>query len=152
MKRFFPLAVIVLAFLAAGCSQFQQAEKERAAIESALQKYLSERSGLNLTAMNWEIKEFNTDRDRANLKVIFTAKEGGATMIMDYELRKENGVWAVKKGDSRGASGMAHPGTDAGPTPAAPPAGAGKLPPGHPPLTPQPQAPAKVPTAPKKSS
>ncbi len=103
--------------------------------------------------MNWEIHDLNTDRDTASVKVTFTAKQGGASMIMEYQMKRENGVWTVQKSGLRNSEGMpAHPG--AGAAPATPPAGTGTgaLPPGHPPISPEPKAPAKAPATPKKSS
>ena len=153
MKR--TICFVLVASLAslAACGVIGEKEKERAEITAALQKYLNERSGLNLSAMDWTIKELNTDRDTAKVKVNFTAKQGAASMVMEYQLKRENGVWTVQKSDSRGTQGMpAHPGAEEA-APAAPPAGAGgALPPGHPPLTSPPPAPAKAQPAPKKSS
>ena len=153
MKRLLCPVLIVLIASLASCGVIGEKEKERAEIMAALQKYLNERSGLNLSAMNWEIKDLNTDRDTANVRVSFTAKQGGASMVMDYQMKRENKVWTVQKSGLSGSEGMpAHPGAEAAPT--TPPAGAGSgaLPPGHPPLTSPPPAPAKAPPAPKKSS
>ena len=148
---FFILILLVAALPA--CSVIQEKEKERAEITAALQKYLSERSGLNLANMDWKIKELNTDRDTADVQVTFTSKQGGATMVMEYQMKQVNGVWTVQKSGPRGGVGVpVHPGADAAPS--MPPAGSGTgaLPPGHPPVTTQPPAPAKVQPAPKKSS
>jgi hypothetical protein len=153
MKRAICFVLVALLASLASCGVIGEKEKERAEITAALQKYLNERSGLNLSAMNWEIKNLNTDRDSAKVKINFTAKQGAASMVMEYQLKRENGVWTVQKSDSRGTQGMpAHPGAEA--APATPPAGpgGGALPPGHPPLTSPPPAPAKAQPAPKKSS
>jgi archaellum component FlaF (FlaF/FlaG flagellin family) len=140
-------ALVVLIAALASCGVVSEQEKERAAITAALQKYLSERSGINLSAMNWEIKNLNRDRDTATVQVDFTAKQGGASMVMEYQMKKINNVWTVQKSGLHGGEGMpVTPG--AGAAPAAP----GALPPGHPPITPEPKAPAKTPPAPKKSS
>jgi hypothetical protein len=98
----------------------EQKERDKAAIRAAIEKYLNERGTINLSAMTWEISEFSQDRDRATVQVVFTSKQGGAQMPVTYEVRRENGVWAVKKSGS-----SAHPGA-AAPTPPA-----GQLPPGH---------------------
>jgi hypothetical protein len=146
MKRHFASIVfIALIFSLASCSVVDEKEKERAAITAALQKYLSERSGINLAAMNWEIKNLNTDRDNATVQVAFTAKQGGASMVMEYQMKKVSDVWTVQKSGLHGSQGMpVAPGADATPP--------GALPPGHPPLAPDSKAPAKTPPAPKKSS
>ena len=133
----------------ASCSVVEEKEKERAAIKDALQKYLSERSGINLSAMDWTIKNLNTDRDSATVQVIFTAKQSGASTIMDYQLLRVNGVWTVQKSGVHGGAAMpVEPGTQASP----PANGAGTLPPGHPPISAQPKAPAKPSPPPKKPS
>lgn len=154
MKRMVSFGLALLLFSLASCGDIQEKEKERAAITASLQKYLNERSGLNLSAMDWQIKELNTDRDTASVQVSFTAKQGGASMVMEYQMKRENGVWSVQKSGPRGSQGMpAHPGTGTEAAPAMPPAGpgTGALPSGHPPLTPPP-APAKAQPAPKKSN
>lgn len=145
------IVFILLVGSLSACDVIQEKQKERAEITAALQKYLSERSGLNLSAMNWEIKEFNTDRDTADVQVAFTAKQGGASMVMEYQMKRENGVWSVQRAGPRGAQGTpVHPGADAAPV--APPAGTGALPPGHPPVKSPPPSPAKAQPAPKKSN
>lgn len=153
MKRLVYLVLVALLASLASCGVIGEKEKERAEITAALQKYLHERSGLNLAAMDWEIKNLNTDRDNANVQVTFTAKQGGASMVMEYQMKRENNVWTVQKSGPRGSVGMpAHPGAEAAPP--TPPAGSGTgaLPAGHPPLTPEPKTPAKTSPAPKKSS
>ena len=148
MKRLICFVLILLAVSIPACGVVQEKEKERAEITAALQKYLTERSGLNLSAMDWKIEELNTDRDTADLKVVFTSKQGGATMVMEYKLQRENGVWSVQKPAAPGGQ-PAHPGAEAPPT-VPPGAGTGAMPPGHPPLTSP--APAKAQPAPKKSN
>jgi len=153
MKHLLCFVLVALLASLASCGVIGEKEKERAEITAALQKYLNERSGLNLSSMDWTIKELHTDRDTAKVQVNFTAKQGGASMIMEYQMKRENGVWTVQKSDARGSQGMpVHPGAEA--APAMPPAGSGSgaLPSGHPPLTSQPPAPAKAQPAPKKSS
>lgn len=153
MKRALASLLILLVVALTACSVVGEKEKERAEITAALQKYLSERSGLNLSAMDWKITNLNTDRDTADVQVTFTTKQGGASMTMEYQMKRQNGVWAVQKVGPRGAPGTpVHPGADQ--TPTAPPAGSGTgaLPPGHPPVTSQPPAPTKVQPPPKKSS
>ena len=152
-KRFQVFVLILLVAVLPACSVISEKEKERADITAALQKYLSERSGLNLANMDWKITNLNTDRDTAAVQVTFTAKQGDATMVMEYQMKKVNGVWTVQKSGPRGGVGApVHPGADAAPS--MPPAGSGSgaLPSGHPPVTAQPPAPAKAQPTPKKSS
>ncbi len=152
-KRLLCFVLVALIAPLASCGVIGEKEKERAEITAALQKYLNERSGLNLSAMDWTIQELNTDRDTAKVQVTFTAKQGGASMVMEYQMKRENNLWTVQKSGLRGSEGMpVHPGAET--APAMPPAGSGSgtLPPGHPPLTSQPPPPAKAQPAPKKSS
>ena len=146
--------ILVAAFVPlASCGLIGEGEKDRAEITAALQKYLNERSGLNLAAMDWKITELNTDRDNATVQVSFTTKQGNASMVMQYQMKRENNVWTVRKSGLRGSEGMpAHPGTQGNPTTPPPETGTGELPAGHPPINTEPKAPAKTPPAPKKSS
>ena len=85
--------------LAAGCGaveSIRQDQRDHEAIQAALNKYVAERSGIDLAAVNMEIQEFNTDRDRANILVKFTAKQGGAAMQKKYSFAREAGAWTVK--------------------------------------------------------
>ncbi len=101
--------------LAAGCNAVQsmrEDQREHRAIEAALNKYAAERGGIDLAAVNMEIQEFNTDRDRATLYVKFTAKQGGgAAMQRKYMLAREAGAWRVKS-DTLVSGGI--PGTGPG--------------------------------------
>jgi hypothetical protein len=104
--------------------------------------------------MDWKITNLNTDRDTADVRVSFTAKQGGATMVMEYQMKRINNLWTVQKSGLRGSEGMpAHPGAEGAPAAPAQGTGPGALPPGHPPLSTDPKAPSKTPPpAPKKSS
>ena len=52
MKRSLCFVLVALLASLASCGVIGEKEKERAEITAALQKYLNERSGLNLSAMN----------------------------------------------------------------------------------------------------
>lgn len=153
-NRFLITLTVVLALFAFGCGTLGfigQKEKDKADIKAALEKYLNERAGLNMSAMNWEIKEFSQDRDRATVKVMFSSKQGGAQMPVTYELKKENGVWAVQRPSGGGASphGAAAPGAMPGgvmPPPQLP--ASGELPASHPPVSKEPAKPAAPPKKP----
>jgi major membrane immunogen (membrane-anchored lipoprotein) len=132
MKRSLTAITFLLcAVLLAACGKSQQTEQkpapgaDEAAVRAALEEYLSERSGLNITAMEWEIKKLDIHGDHAEAEVEFRAKEGGGGMAMNYEFERREGAWTIKK---REGATSPH-----GTTPAAPEGGA--LPPGHPPVT-----------------
>lgn len=144
MRRFVSILVLLSVALAAGCSTakvIREKEREKQAIRAALQKYLAEQSSLNLSALEMEVGNFTVDRDRAEVQMIFHAKQSGGTMEMTYSLQREGGVWVVKR--ARQESGSLGVG-------AAP--GSASLPAGHPSVTKPGKAPAKnVPAAaPKK--
>ena len=125
------IAFLCFAVLAAACSKSPRTEQksqpgaDEAAIKLALEKYLTERSGLNIAAMDWEIKKLDIHGDHAEAEVEFRAKEGGGGMAMNYEVERREGTWTIKKREGATAP---H-----GAMPAAPEGGA--LPPGHPPVT-----------------
>lgn len=120
---FLPGGLVILAFVAAGCgtaSTVAEKEREWKAIRAGLDKYLVERSGLNLSTMTIDIREFNTDRDRAQLKVAFVARRGGGTVQVLYDLQREGDVWVVKRARQVSSSPV-HPASNEGVT--SPPAG-----------------------------
>jgi len=148
----FVLLPLIVSLAACSGSGVSEKERDRQEIRAAVDTYLKERPGLNLSAMDWEVKDYKAEGNRASAQVAFTAKAGGATMAMEYELTKERGVWRVNKTTSSGGMGSPHGMPGAGTPPAVPPAGMGQLPPGHPPFTPDSKAPAKTPSPTKKSS
>jgi hypothetical protein len=133
-KRPVLFLIALLAVFAAGCSTMNvinQAEKDKADVKAALEKHLKEKGTVNLDAMTWEMKEYNQDRDRAQVQLLFTSKAGGRSMPVSYELKKENGVWVVQKP----SGGSGHPESAMPPGTSMPPAApGGALPAGHPPV------------------
>lgn len=133
MKRQLFFALLTLALVAAaGCSRgtsrpASTETPERAAIRTALEKYLNERGTLNMAAMDMVIKDVKFDGDRAEAHVEFRAKGmEGAGMDMAYLLERQGAQWVVKSGTSPEV--QTHP-------PVGQPEG-GALPPSHPPITP----------------
>lgn len=132
----------VLGCLLAGCSGRQEANSN-AAIQSAIEQYLTSRPGIDAGRMILEVQQIRVEGERAQAEVVFRSRDNPeAQMAYHYELRREGGEWKIERG-SPAAAGSSHPG--AAPEGSPPPEGAGppsgeSLPQGHPPVeSPPPQ-------------
>lgn len=132
---FFSLAVL------AACSRSPrapQADQEKqalpaaAGLRAALEKYLSGRSGLDLAAMDIEIKQVTTQGNTAEAQVEFRTKTGKGSMQMTYLFERQGNMWVVKGSRPPRRAGAAGMGSATGGSETVQP---GQLPPGHPPLT-----------------
>lgn len=147
-------AVILCLCLAGGCSK---APGESDAIRAAIVKHLTGRGGLNLAAMDVNVKQVTINGDQAQAQVEFRPKQGGGGMQVAYTLQRVQGAWVVAHGQPAGGE-ISHPPMDRPPsgpaaTGAAPTAGGspdfpsmdrfkkqrsaageGALPPGRPPI------------------
>jgi hypothetical protein len=124
------LIIAVMALLIIRIQRKQNSSDE--AIRNALLTYLSQRSGLNMSAMDVNIKQVTQEGDHAEAQVEFRAKQGDAKMEMTYKFERQGDNWVVK--GSSGTAGSGHP---AIPESAPPQPGAtGELPPGHPAVPP----------------
>ncbi len=94
------IAIGILVLLAAGGCTFwknlREDSREREQIQAAIDNYVTHSGGIDLKTVNKEIQEFNTDRDRAEVLMKFTPKQGGSALQMMYRLEREKGVWSVK--------------------------------------------------------
>ena len=126
----------VLGCLLAGCSGRQEANSN-AAIQSAIEQYLTSRPGIDAGRMILEVQQIRVEGERAQAEVVFRSRDNPeAQMAYHYELRREGGEWKIERG-SPAAAGSPHPG--AAPEGSPPPEGAGppsgeSLPQGHPPV------------------
>lgn len=133
-QRLFLIALTLL-LTSAACSRNTSpapaatAGDDRAAIETALMKYLNERGTINVSAMDVKIEALKIAGDRADAQVLFRTKQGEGEMRMAYVLTRQNNVWTVQA-PPRSESGMPHGGV-AMPQGSSPSA----LPPSHPPVT-----------------
>ncbi len=130
------LLVCLLAAILAIVRYAPQKRQDDAAIRTALQNYLSQKSGLNMAAMDMDIKSVKTEGDHATAQVEFRAKQGGGAMQMTYQFERQGDAWVVQ--GSSGTAGSGHPAIPEG---GMPPSGQGGLPAGHPPISPMPAAP-----------
>ncbi len=139
MRRGLLICAALLLAVGGACSAFpkkNQAERDREAIAAALQKHLSSKGGLNLTAMDIVVKDVKYRGSQVEAEVEFRARQGGGTMQKTYQLERQGNDWVVQ---SSSGHGTAPPQAEEGMPP-----GAGTLPPGHPPIR-QPSNPAPSP-------
>lgn len=124
-----------------GCSKNIQTND---AVKAGVVKHLTEKAGLNMSAMDIEITAVTFKDNEAEATVGFKPKSGGPAsgMSMKYTLVKQGNEWVVKK---KADSGMGHgttmpggmPGGMPGEMPggaAAPAAPATEMPADHPPM------------------
>jgi hypothetical protein len=133
MNRRLLLSFALIAILAAaGCSRgpAPAAAGEEAALRTALEKYLTERTGLNLPAMDITFHEVRRAGEAAEADVEFVTRDGQGAMRMTYVFAREDGAWVVTGAKASGMS-TDHPVPGAA---GAPIPDSGTLPPGHPPL------------------
>jgi len=122
-------AMVFLCIFVTGCST---KANDQDAIRASIDKHLNETAGLNLSAMDREVKQISVNGDHASAQVEFRLKEGDARMEIEYTLERQGKDWAVLKGTPVGG-GTSQPGGQG--SPSDPDAGGGSLPPGHPPST-----------------
>jgi hypothetical protein len=124
--RWFALSLVLLL---TGCSQNVH---NKEAVRQGIINHLSARKGLDLdlSAMEVDVSSVAFRENEADATVSFRPKGGGAGggMQMKYTLERKGNLWAVKSKVE--ASGSPHGAQDPQGG-----AGAGELPPGHPPMT-----------------
>ena len=132
-------------------SACNRAPADREAVRKGLMEHLSKNAGLDMSAVDLEIKDLRFEGNEAKAEVAFKPKSTpDQGMSMNYTLERRGQDWVVKgraSGHGGAAGGMAPQQPSANPLPPGhPPAGsdtkAGDLPPGHPPVN-APPAPAK---------
>jgi hypothetical protein len=119
--------LIVLLTLVAGC---KKPVNDQDAIRAGIDKHLSESAGLNLSAMDRDVKQISVNGDHATAQVEFRLKGGNARMEIEYTIERQGGEWKVlgsqPKAGQDAHSGMQSPS-------GAPDSGSKSLPQGHPP-------------------
>ena len=158
MKRAVLFALLLMALFS--FSACKKPQNENDAIRVAIMQHLSGLKTLNLDAMEMNLRNVTINGGQAHAEVEFRPKTGappGAGMQVSYNLEKRDGAWLVLK--SQAAGGMIQhpdPGQNPNATPGVHPGGLpnfndilnpggapaqGSLPPGHPPINPQPSTP-----------
>lgn len=155
MKNSMRVAALFLGLsLAGGCAK---APSDNDAIRAAIEKHLTDRGGLNMAALDMNVKQVTVKGDEAQAQVEFRVKQGGGSMQVAYTLQRLNGAWVVGHGQPAGGE-ISHPpmdkptgapsGSGAAPSTGVavefpsmdkfkkqgPASGSGALPPGHPPI------------------
>jgi ABC-type transporter MlaC component len=120
--------LMVLLAISVGC---KKQANDQDAIRTGIDKHLSEQAGLNLSAMDREVKQVVVNGDHANAQVEFRVKGGDARMEIEYTMERQGGEWKVLNSQPM-AGQEAHPGMQA--SPGAPDSGGNSLPQGHPPV------------------
>jgi hypothetical protein len=158
MKHAVLFAVTLAVLFSLSACKKQQNDNE--AIRAAIMQHLSGLKTLNLDPMKMDLRSVTINGGQAHAEVEFRPKTGappGAGMQVSYNLEKRDGAWLVLK--SQAAGGMIQhpdPGQNPNATPGVHPGGLpnfndilnpgggpaqGSLPPGHPPINPQPSTP-----------
>lgn len=155
MKRFALALGLSAALLAASGCKKQQSDNE--AVRAGILQHLAAVGTLNMSAMEMDIRSVSINQNQAHAEVEFRPKTGappGAGMQVAYNLEKRDGAWVVLKSQPVGGM-IQHPDPNQNPhqnqnvhSGALPnfsdvlnPAGTSAqaaLPPGHPPVNPQP--------------
>jgi hypothetical protein len=158
MKR--PNSIVVsllLLLVMAGCGK--SAADTNSDIRVAIEAHLAQKGTLNLKAFDTVVKQVTLQGDHAQAQVEFHVKNGPGMMQLTYALQKTGGVWSVVESNPVNAD-FSHPSLDSSQSPAGgAPAGSnpvvsdalknfkmggstapGNLPPGHPPITGNPQS------------
>jgi hypothetical protein len=158
MKRTCSIALVLsLVMLLAGCKKSAASTDDE--IRVAIEAHLAHKGTLNLQAFNTVVKQVTIQGDRAQAQVEFHVKNGPGMMQLTYALQKNGATWAVVESNPVNAD-FSHPSLDSSQSPAmgaptgadpvvsdavrnfkmggAPPSQS--LPPGHPPVTGNPQS------------
>ena len=85
-------AMVFLCIPFAGC---KKQANDQDAIRASIEKRLSGRADLNMSAMNREIKQISVKGDHATAQVEFRLKGGDARMEIEYILERQGKEWAV---------------------------------------------------------
>jgi hypothetical protein len=128
-RRIWICTMIFLLAIAAGC---KKQANDQDAIRASIEKHLSGRADLNLSAMDREVKQISVNGDHATAQVEFRLKQSNASMQVEYALERQGGVWAVTNSQPGGGQSP-HPGM-VPPTPTSPDLGGNSMPQGHPPV------------------
>jgi hypothetical protein len=109
LKRIAVAVAILATLLAAAACKKQQSDTE--AIRAGIMQHLSGVGGLNLGAMQMDIRSVSINGSQARAEVEFRPKTGsppGTGMQVAYNLEKRDGAWVVSKTQAAGGA-IQHP-------------------------------------------
>ncbi len=99
-----------------GCNQ---AKRDANEVRAGIMKHLAGMNGLNMSAMDMEIRNISVNGDKAHAEVEYKLKSGsekGAGMQVSYNLERRNGEWVVQKSQPIGGV-IQHPDPNKNPHP-----------------------------------
>ncbi|MEO8128728.1 MAG: hypothetical protein ABJF23_25350 [Bryobacteraceae bacterium] len=124
--------ILILAAFGVICA-CNKAPQTKDAVKQGVVEHLGKGAGLDLAAMDVEVTAVSFADNQAKATVSFRPKSNpDQGMTMNYTLEPKGNKWVVLK--KAGNSSSPH-----GDATVAPPAPAGDLPPGHPPVSPAPK-------------
>jgi hypothetical protein len=110
------LGLTVTLLVAGGCNK---AKKDANEVRAGIMKHLAGMSGLNMSAMDMEIRNITVNGDKAHAEVEYKLKSGndkGAGMQVSYNLERRDGQWVVQKSQPIGGM-IQHPDPSQNPHP-----------------------------------
>lgn len=128
-RRILMCTIIFLLAVAAGC---KKQANDQDAIRASIDKHLSARADLNLSAMDREVKQISVNGDHATAQVEFRLKQGNASMQVEYALERQGAEWTIM--NSQPAGGQSPHSGGMPPPPNSPNSGGNSMPQGHPPV------------------
>ena len=109
MNRWIRMSALICLFAISGGCKKQANDQD--AIRAGIDKHLNESAGLNMSAMDREVKQITVNGDHASAQVEFRLKEGDARMNIQYTLERQGAEWKVLNSQPMMGQG-GHPGMD----------------------------------------
>jgi hypothetical protein len=111
-QRIYPAWVLATAvLLLAGAGACKKALSDQDAIRASVVQHLKSNGNLNMSAMDMDFRQVLINGDSAQAQVEFRLKQGGATMQVTYNLKRQDGAWTVLKSQPAGGQ-FEHPSMD----------------------------------------
>jgi hypothetical protein len=99
------------ALLLAGPGACKKSLSDQDAIRASVAQHLRSNGNLNMAAMDMDFRQVLIHGDSAQAQVEFRLKQGGATMEVAYNLKRQDGAWTVLKSQPAGGQ-FEHPPMD----------------------------------------
>src|SRR5579872_5020874 len=82
------------------------------AVIAAIHQHLVSDSGINMSAMDMTVNSVNINGDQAQADAEFHLKNGGQSMRITYQLKRQAGNWTVLSDTPGGGGQFSHPPMD----------------------------------------
>jgi hypothetical protein len=102
--------ILAAAFLLCGVG-CKKPVSDQDAIRASVAQHLKSNGTLNMAAMDMDFAQVVINGDSAQAQVVFRLKQGGATMQVAYNLKRQDGAWTVLKSQPAGGQ-FEHPAMD----------------------------------------